>query len=300
MVLVSGVPGTAKSTLAASFVCAACERGERALLVSFDEFAGEVVRNSASVGIDLQRHVESGTLKILGLQRESRSAEAHLLHLRGYIEAHAPDCVVIDPVSALIRSGGELEALDVISRLLRVTKQAGVTTLLTSLLREGEVESARLPISTIADTWIHLTYIARGGERNRTLSVIKARGTGHSNQVRELVLSHDGVRLSQVYVAGGEVLMGTLRWEKEDAERQEARRRQVEREQLRGQMTHEAAELRMKVDALRRRIEEKENIVAQLEDDAMVESTQRRDRADTVYRLRRGAKPDDRDRDDLQ
>src|SRR6185369_9965938 len=51
------------------------------------------------------------------------------------------------------------------------------------------------------------------------LSIVKSRGTAHSNQVRELILSDSGVTLADTYTAGGEVLMGTLRWEKEIAER---------------------------------------------------------------------------------
>jgi circadian clock protein KaiC len=76
-----------------------------------------------------------------------------------------------------------------------------------------------LQISTLADTWIHLNYLVQAGERNRGLSIIKSRGMAHSNQVRELILSDDGVTLTDIYTAGGEVLMGTLRWEKESAER---------------------------------------------------------------------------------
>jgi circadian clock protein KaiC len=59
----------------------------------------------------------------------------------------------------------------------------------------------------------------QAGERNRGISIIKSRGTAHSNQVRELVLSEHGATLADIYTAGGEVLMGTLRWEKEAAER---------------------------------------------------------------------------------
>jgi circadian clock protein KaiC len=51
------------------------------------------------------------------------------------------------------------------------------------------------------------------------MSIIKSRGTAHSNQVRELILSDEGVTLADIYTAGGEVLMGTMRWEKESAER---------------------------------------------------------------------------------
>src|SRR4029079_10784142 len=80
---------------------------------------------------------------------------------------------------------------------------------------DPRAESTALEISTIADTWIHLSYLVLGGERNRALTVVKSRGTAHSNQVRELVLRKSGPTLADVYSAGGDVLMGTRRWEKE-------------------------------------------------------------------------------------
>src|SRR6185295_11411666 len=98
------------------------------------------------------------------------------------------------------------------NRLIYMVKDAGITLLMTAL-SEGEergAESTDLQISTIADTWIHLSYLVLSGERNRALTIVKSRGTGHSNQVRELVLSNAGPMLADVYTAGGEVLMGTL------------------------------------------------------------------------------------------
>jgi circadian clock protein KaiC len=79
-------------------------------------------------------------------------------------------------------------------------------------------EATATGISTIADTWIHLSYVVQDGERNRALTIVKSRGTGHSNQVRELSLSDDGVSLTDVFVAQGKVLMGVARWEWEQEE----------------------------------------------------------------------------------
>src|SRR6185369_3597942 len=61
-VLISGAPGTAKSTLAGLFATAACARGERTLYVSFDEGANQIVRNLRSVGVRLAPPVKSGLL----------------------------------------------------------------------------------------------------------------------------------------------------------------------------------------------------------------------------------------------
>jgi circadian clock protein KaiC len=128
---------------------------------------------------------------------------------------------VIDPISTLSKSGNELTAHGVAERLIDWTKAAGITMVCTSLLDEMSGDGGTgtpLQISTLADTWLHLNYLVQAGERNRGMSIIKSRGTAHSNQVRELILSDNGVTLADIYTAGGEVLMGTMRWEKESAE----------------------------------------------------------------------------------
>jgi circadian clock protein KaiC len=82
------------------------------------------------------------------------------------------------------------------------------------------------------------------------LSIIKSRGTAHSNQVRELVLSDSGVTLADTYTAGGEVLMGTLRWEKESAERVANEVKEVASRLKRVKLDAEEAELEVRVKSL--------------------------------------------------
>ena len=113
--------------------------------------------------------------------------------------------MVIDPVSAWSKSGNDLTAQSVADRLIDWSKAEGTTLVCTSLLDEmsGQAEGgSQLQISTLADTWIHLNYLVQAGERNRGLSIIKSRGTAHSNQVRELILSDAGVTLADTYTRG--------------------------------------------------------------------------------------------------
>ena len=150
------------------------------------------------------------------------SAESLLVHIKAMAKEHKARCVVIDPVSTLSKAGNELTAHGVAERLIDWAKGSGITLVCTSLLDEmsGQTNGGTpLQISTLADTWIHLNYLVQAGERNRGMSIVKSRGTSHSNQVRELILSDSGVTLADIYTAGGEVLMGTMRWEKESAER---------------------------------------------------------------------------------
>jgi circadian clock protein KaiC len=221
-VLITGFPGTAKTTLSGAFAEAACRRGERTLFVSFDSDGSEVIRNLASVGIRLERYLKSGLLRMVSARSIVGSAEMSLVRIKAIGAAHRARCLVIDPVSALSNSGTDLGAHGVGQRLIDWSKADRITLVCTSLLNEisGQSETdTSLHISTLADTWIHLSYVVQAGERNRGMSIIKSRGTAHSNQVRELILSNAGVTLADIFTAGGEVLMGTMRWEKESAER---------------------------------------------------------------------------------
>ena len=221
-VLITGFPGTAKTTLSGAFAEAACRRGERTLFVSFDSDGTEVIRNLSSVGIMLERHVKSGVLRMASSRTVNGSAEMCLVQIKAYAQEHKARCLIIDPVSALSNIGSEATAHGVAERLIDWSKAGRITLVCTSLLNEihAAAESkTSLHISTLADTWINLNYLVQAGERNRGMSIIKSRGTAHSNQVRELILSNDGVTLADIFTAGGEVLMGTMRWEKESAER---------------------------------------------------------------------------------
>lgn len=231
IVLVSGEPGTSKTTLGAAFLAAAAARSERALMVSFDEFACQIVRNVATLGIDLQSHIDSGNLKVVTRVSWSSLFEAHYMAILALLDDFQPDCLVIDPASALLKSYGAESAFLALERLLTVTRIRGITTLITSLSQADDPfdESTLSRASTLADTWMVLRYQVVGGERNRSLTVVKSRGTGHSNQVREMLLSANGIELADVYQLGSAVLMGTAREQKESEEASQRQRQLKER-----------------------------------------------------------------------
>ena len=217
--LITGSSGGGKSTLAGAFIEAACSRGERALYISFDENSRDIVRDLATMSIDLAPYLDSGLLRMESIRTESASSEEHFMHVKRLINEQRPRCVVIDPLSALARVGGGLAARAVAERLIYLCRNKSITVLFTSLLEgiDPHLETTTLHVSTISDSWIQISYALLGGERNRALSIIKSRGSNHSNQLRELVFSDAGVTLADPYTAGGEVLMGTLRLEKEKA-----------------------------------------------------------------------------------
>jgi circadian clock protein KaiC len=249
-VLISGAPGTAKSTLGGLFAAAACSRGERTLYISFDESADQIVRNLRSVGVRLGPHLKSGMLTMYSTRTRGANIDDQFADLRRKVHEHGPRCLVIDPLSALSTKVSHLASADAAQQFLDSVKKAGITVVNSSLMDGLSTDEATATdISIIADTWIHLSYVVRDGERNRALTIVKSRGTGHSNQVRELTLSNQGVTLTDVFAAQGKVLMGVARWEWEKEEKATKKRTQVaaELKRLHLQLAQAEAEARLQV-----------------------------------------------------
>jgi circadian clock protein KaiC len=186
------------------------------LFISFDESATQIVSNMRAIGIDLRQHVESRHLTIESLLSSGQSPEAYFIRIRKLLERELPAALVIDPISSLQKAQYPFSQM-ISECLLDEAKSRGITVFCTSLLDHatGTAEFSASHISTVADTWLHLSYVAHEGERNRALTIVKSRGTDHSNQVRELVLSGAGIGLVDVYTAEGAVLMGSARAQKE-------------------------------------------------------------------------------------
>jgi circadian clock protein KaiC len=290
--LITGVPGTAKTTLAGKFAEAACERGERTLFVSYDEAGQQIARNLTSVGIQLKRHLDSGLLRIFSARTEGTSAEEHLGRLKSLIREHRPRCMVIDPLTAIAKAGSLGAARTVADRLIYMVKQQGVTLLVTALseTNDARAEATDLQISTVADTWIHLSYLVQGGERNRALTIVKSRGSWHSNQVRELLLSKSGPALTDVYSAGGEVLMGTLRWEKEAEEGSRKTRQRAEFKHKRRELEFAEARTSAQIQALQLDLQRQRAELALYAGDDQVRNVSSHERENELRR-RRSADP---------
>jgi len=211
------------------------------------------MRNLASVCLPLNIHAKAGLLRVVAIRSGGGSAEAHLLRIKRMAREHRARCVVIDPVSALPKPGNELTAHSGVEQMVKWAKSEEVTLLCTSLIDKVKPENVAtsLQTSTIADTYRQLSYMIHAGERNRDLNIIKSRGTHHSNQVWELILTGSGVTLAAVFTAGGKVLMGTLRWEKEEQARAEERRQKEAAARTAARLEAEAAELAGEIKKLK-------------------------------------------------
>jgi circadian clock protein KaiC len=244
-VLVSGAAGTGKTTLGGHLIDAACRRGGRALLILHEESAGEVIRNLRSIGLDLGRWVDDGLLRVWAARPSAYGLETHLAIVSGLVEEHAPDVVVVDGLASLLDTSSRGEVMSMLARKFHLFKTRGITALSTMLAEQGGETAAG--VSSVADTWLLLRNVESNGERNRLLFVLKSRGTAHSNQVREFVLTGQGIELIDVYVSPTGVLTGSARLAQEIADRDTKLRRQEDEErrerELRAHITHGQAQI---------------------------------------------------------
>jgi circadian clock protein KaiC len=256
-ILLSGTAGTGKTSVSATFAESACRRGEKVLYFSFEESPSQIMRNMSTIGLDLTQWLKKGLLQFETVRPFHYGLEMHLARTIKAISEFQPSVVIIDPISGLDTSGTPLEVKSAMMRLLDYLKQKGITAMLTDLKMGGNaIDRGDSAISSLADTWMVLRDLESNGERNRGLHVIKSRGMGHSNQVREFVLSNEGIQLTDVYIGPSGMLTGSARVAQEARERaehvsldEEAERQQLALECKRAALEGQIAALRAEFSA---------------------------------------------------
>jgi circadian clock protein KaiC len=211
-ILVSGTAGTGKSSVAAHFVQAACRRGERCLYFASEESPAQIMRNMSSIGLDLAPWVKKGLLRFNAVRPNFFGLEMHLLMMHKLTYEFRPRVVIVDPITNYTSLGNPLAVKSMLTRLIDFLKGESITALFTSLTQGGSaIEQSEVGISSLMDTWLLLREIEHNGERNRGLCVLKARGIGHSNQIREFLITNKGIELIDVYIGPDGVVTGSAR-----------------------------------------------------------------------------------------
>jgi circadian clock protein KaiC len=249
-VMISGTAGTGKTSIGALMADASCSRGEKALFFSFEESPEQLNRNMRSIGIDLKRWIDAGLLQVRAVRPTAFGFEEHLAMLHRLMDEHEPQLVVLDAVASLTLGGAQSQTTSAISRDLDLLKGRGITSVMTTLTHGEREESSEVDVSSLVDTWLLLRNDESNGERNRLLFVIKSRGSAHSNQVREFVLTDDGAELLDVYVGPNGVLTGSERVEQIGQERLAQAARADETERRRQELAKRSAAIRAEMAAL--------------------------------------------------
>ncbi len=211
-VLVTGTAGTGKTSIAASFIEAACKCNETCIYFAFEESPNQLMRNMSSIGIDLEPWQKNGNLLFHAIRPTQYGLETHLASMIKLICDTNPSIIAVDPISNLISAGETEEARAMLTRLIDYIKSNGITAIFTSLTG-GEMasESREMGISSLMDTWITVRNLESDGERNRGLFVLKSRGMAHTNRIREFLLTNNGIKLTQAYIGPGGLMTGTTR-----------------------------------------------------------------------------------------
>ena len=202
-VLLSGTAGTGKTSLAAHFVEAACQRGERCLYFLFEESPQQLMRNMRSIGINLQPWVDRGLLQFHADRPSRFGLETHLAAMQRAVRDFQPAVTVADPVTNLLTVGTQNDVRSMLTRVIDYIKSQGITGLFTSLTPGSkELEETDAGISSLMDTWVVLFINEDNRKRRRWLSVLKSRGMAHSNSVREFILTDHGLQVLDAEAAG--------------------------------------------------------------------------------------------------
>jgi len=231
-ILVSGTAGTGKTSIAANFAKACCERKERCLFFAFEESAGQIVRNMKSIDLDLEPYVQKGLLKFHASRPTIYGLEMHLVVFYNLIKEFKPTTVILDPITNLISVGDQDEVKSILIRLLDFLQQEQITVMLTALsLINHPYGNQEENISSLVDVWIAVQDIELNGERNRGIYVLKSRGMKSSNQVREFVITDYGIKIVELVIGPEGVLIGSARnsYELEKAKEDVIKQHSVER-----------------------------------------------------------------------
>jgi circadian clock protein KaiC len=255
-ILLSGTAGTGKTSAAASFIDAACRRGERCIFFAFEESSAQIIRNMRSVGIDLEPWVAKGFLRFHAERPSVYGLETHLLTMHKAINELKPAVVVVDPITNLMAAGNPLDVKSMLTRLIDFVKMNQITAMFTTLTSAGgPLEQSEVGISSLADVWLLLRDIEIGGERNRGMYILKSRGMAHSNQIREFLLTDKGINLMDVYVGPSGVLTGSARLSQESQEKAAEITQQQEIELKRRNLESKRKALEAQIAALHAELE---------------------------------------------
>jgi circadian clock protein KaiC len=254
-ILVSGVAGTGKSSAAAAFTDGICRKGKKCLYFSFEESPSQIVRNMASIGFDLTQWVKAERLQFSSVRPTVSGLEMHLVRLINQVEDFQPDGVVMDPITNLTGVGQSDEIKEMLTRVIDFLKNKGITSVFTSLTSASSAfEQSEVGISSLMDTWLLLRCVESANERNRMLYVLKSRGMAHSNQMREFLLTDDGIKLREAYLGPGAVLTGSARLMQEAKDREEALAQEQTAERRRCELDQECLSVEAQMAALESRL----------------------------------------------
>lgn len=198
--LLSGAAGTGKSSLSSQFVHAAATRGEKSLMIVFDESISTLRSRTAELDIDLEPHIEAGTVTIIQVDPGELCPGEMVFLIRQAVEESKVSLVVIDSLNGYLNAmPGEHHLIIHLHELLTYLGQAGVATILVSAHNGliGSNMQAPIDVSYLADAVILMRYFEARGVVRQAISVVKKRGGAHERSIREFKMSAGGIQIGE-------------------------------------------------------------------------------------------------------
>lgn len=217
--LLVGPAGVGKSVLATQFARAAALRHEPVSIYVFDESIRTFLSRAEGLGMGLDDAVAEGLVRLRQLD-PAQLSPGEFDHLaRQAVEQHRSRLVVIDSLNGYLNAMAEERSVVVqLHELLTYLSHQGVVTLLTAAQHGlvGEIMTAPLDISYLADAVMLLRYFEAAGQLRQAISVVKNRTGAHERSIRELRLG-PGVRVGppvqefQGVLVGSPVFLGSAK-----------------------------------------------------------------------------------------
>ncbi len=212
-VLIAGGTGTGKSNLAMSCLNEGCKRSERVLYVSYEESPAQLKRNFLSVGMNIEEWEKKEQLRVVGILPESHGGEEHHSYLMEQLEEFHPTLLVLDSLSALNRVSSDQFTIDPSMSMLAESKNRGITVLATVNTAQCEEKGSpwEVGLNCFADTILQLQHVKNQEEMRRGIMVLKSRGMKHSAQLRELLITDEGLKVGNTFFDQDDFVLGVAR-----------------------------------------------------------------------------------------
>ncbi len=197
--LLVGPTGSGKSTLAMQFACAASQRGDRAIVYSFDEVLKTAQDRAEAFGLPVRAQIRDGSLAMSQVDPAELSPGEFVAQIRADVEVRDTRVVVIDSLNGLLNAmPGERDLILQLHELIAFLNQKGVITFLV-LTQHGLVGNMQtdLDVSYLADTVIMLRYFEAQGEIRQTIAVLKQRVGRHERTLREFSLLNSSIQVGK-------------------------------------------------------------------------------------------------------
>lgn len=212
--LVSGPTGIGKTTFGLRFLAERANRGDRAVLYSFEESERTLLGRADAVDIAVQESIDRGSLDVVEVDSRRWSAGEFAQRVRRSVESDGTDVVMIDSVDGYQRSLlGADPTVDLVD-LGRYLRNVGVTTLFANEVHRvtGEFLVTEEGISQLADSVVFFRYIEYQGELRKVVGVLKKRTGDFEHSLRELRLTENGLEVGDPLPELQGILTGTPSW----------------------------------------------------------------------------------------